>query len=141
MLFRSALDRGKENYNRNKLGGTEHRFWAEDVRKVLPRLIRRGEKFDAIILDPPTFSRGNKGRRFRAEDHLEEVLSQVIPLCEKDASILLSTNCTTIDQRALETIARTAVRIHRRGASYHHEPVGPDLRGPAVSNTLWIHLR
>ena len=44
---------------------------ADDVLDVLPRLARKGETFDTIILDPPTFSRGNKGRKFQAEHDLE----------------------------------------------------------------------
>jgi 23S rRNA (cytosine1962-C5)-methyltransferase len=42
------------------------------------RLGRRGETFDAIILDPPTFSRGNRGRRFQVEHDLEALLSAAL---------------------------------------------------------------
>lgn len=140
-LSRKSLDRGKTNLTLNGFPTERHRFYADDVMDVLPRLERRKEQFDCVILDPPTFSRGNKGRRFQVEDHLGEVLSAVIPLCERNASILLSTNCTTINQRTLEAIAAHTVRAHRRGASYHREPLTPDLRGPAISTTTWIHLR
>jgi 23S rRNA (cytosine1962-C5)-methyltransferase len=140
-LSRKSLDRGKANLALNGFPTEPHRFYADDVMDVLPRLERRDERFDCVILDPPTFSRGNKGRRFQVEDHLSEVLSSVIPLCQRNASILLSTNCTAINQRTLEGIAAATVRAHRRGASYHREPLTPDLRGPAISTTLWIHLR
>ncbi len=140
-LSKKSLDRGKANLLLNGFAPESHRFFADDVVDALPRLERRKEQFDAVILDPPTFSRGNKGRRFHVEDHLGEVLSAVLPLCTRNAAILLSTNCTSINQRTLESIASTTVRAHRKGASFHHEPDPIDLRGPAISTTVWIHLR
>lgn len=140
-LSRKSLDRGKTNLTLNGFSTEPHRFYADDVMDVLPRLERRNEQFDCVILDPPTFSRGNKGRRFQVEEHLGDVLAAVLPLCDRNASILLSTNCTAINQRTLEAIAANTVRAHRRGASYHREPLTPDLRGPAISTTTWIHLR
>src|SRR4029077_8305013 len=56
-LLKKNLARGRENFALNALSTADHRFIADDVRPVLRRLARRGEKFDMIILDPPTFSR------------------------------------------------------------------------------------
>ena len=66
-LSKKSLDRGRENFRLNDLPEEGHRFLADDVLDVLPRLERRGERFDAIVLDPPTFSRGNRGRRWQVE--------------------------------------------------------------------------
>src|SRR5215831_18710843 len=63
-LSRKYLARGRENFALNNLSRVEHRFIADDVRAVLARLARRGERFDAIILDPPTFSRTRGGKPF-----------------------------------------------------------------------------
>jgi 23S rRNA (cytosine1962-C5)-methyltransferase len=87
-----SLARGKNNYARNQLSGSSHRFWTEDVRKVLPRLARRGETFDAIILDPPTFSHGGRGRAFRIHRELEPLLLACLPLLAPQGSLLLSIN-------------------------------------------------
>jgi 23S rRNA (cytosine1962-C5)-methyltransferase len=87
-----SLTRGKNNYARNQLSGSSHRFWTEDVRKVLPRLARRGETFDAIILDPPTFSHGGRGRAFRIHRELEPLLLACLPLLAPQGSLLLSIN-------------------------------------------------
>ena len=65
-LSRRSLLRGEENFRRNQLDPkSRHKFIADDVVAVLPRLARRGEKFDAIILDPPSFSRNQSGAAFR----------------------------------------------------------------------------
>ena len=55
-LSKKYLSRGRENFALNNLPTIDHRFITDEVRSVLPRFARRGEKFDAIILDPPTFS-------------------------------------------------------------------------------------
>ena len=87
-----SLVRGKENYARNNFRGPQHRFWAEDVRRVLPRLIRRKEKFDAIILDPPTFAHGDRGNAFRIDRELEPLLLSCQQLLAPQGSLLLSIN-------------------------------------------------
>jgi len=56
-LSKKSLARGRENFALNSLPMNDHQFIVDDVRPVLRRLARHGEKFDSIILDPPTFSR------------------------------------------------------------------------------------
>ena len=55
----------------------------------LPRLAKRGEKFDTIILDLPTFSRGNKGRKFQVERDMEALLMAALEVAEPKARILI----------------------------------------------------
>jgi Predicted SAM-dependent methyltransferases len=67
-VSKRSLTRGRENFALNNLPTMDHRFIADDVRAVLPRLARRGEKFEAIILDPPTFhvrpeQKGSRSKR------------------------------------------------------------------------------
>lgn len=141
-LSRKSLDRGRENFTLNSLPLEGHRFLADDVLDVLPRLERRGEKFDAIILDPPTFSRGNKGRRWQVEEQIEDLLSAALQLAAPGgASILISTNCTKLDRRTLERTARFALKTVRRGGDFHSEPPLPDFPSGEGAQTLWLHLR
>jgi 23S rRNA (cytosine1962-C5)-methyltransferase len=140
-LSKKSLDRGRENFALNNLSEEGHRFIADDVLDVLPRLERRGEKFDAIILDPPTFSRGNRGRRWQVERDLEELVLATFELAAPGASILLSTNCTKINRRGLESIARFALKTHRIGGNVHQESGLPDFPAGEGAQTLWIRLR
>ena len=73
-LSKKYLARGRENFALNNLSTIDHRFISDDVRSVLPRLARRGEKFDAIILDPPTFARLPGGKTFQVQDDFENLL-------------------------------------------------------------------
>ena len=141
-LSKKSLDRGRANFALNDLDpNAGHKFIADDVLEVLPRLARRGEKFDAIVLDPPTFSRGNKGRRWQVGQDLEELVIAAMELATQRARILVSTNCTTIQFADLERIARFALKFHRRAGDFHREPQPPDFPPGHGARTLWISLR
>jgi 23S rRNA (cytosine1962-C5)-methyltransferase len=140
-LSKKSLDRGRENFALNGLDAATHRFYADDVLDVFPRLARKGEQFDAIILDPPTFSRGNKGRRFQVEQDLEALLISALELAAPRAKLLLSTNCTRLSRGALERLARFALKTTRRAADFHAEPPLPDIPADVGAQTLWLLLK
>jgi 23S rRNA (cytosine1962-C5)-methyltransferase len=143
-LSRKSLDRGVENFVLNGLDPSKekgHRFLADDVLDTLPRLGRKGETFDAIILDPPTFSRGNKGRRFQVEKDFEALLLAALELAAPRARILLSTNCARLNRRALETIGRFCLKASRRAADFHTEPELPDIPASTAAQTVWLLLK
>jgi 23S rRNA (cytosine1962-C5)-methyltransferase len=133
-----ALLRGKENYARNRLEGPAHRFWTEDVRKALPRLIRRGEKFDAVILDPPTFAHGSKGHAFRVAHELEPLLVSCLALTAPRGVVLLSVNDSRTEESGLAATLRDILareQIRARIKPGQRPPEVPTERMPA---TLWI---
>ncbi|HEY3899781.1 MAG TPA: class I SAM-dependent methyltransferase [Chthoniobacter sp.] len=140
-LSKKSLDRGRENFALNKLETEGHRFYADDVLEVLPRLARKKETFDAIIVDPPTFSRGNKGRRFQVKQDLEALLVAALEVAAPRAKILLSTNCARLPRRALENIARFGLKATRRTADFHAEPSLPDIPAESAAQTLWLLLK
>ena len=140
-LSKKSLERGRENFGLNSLPTTDHRFISDDVSIVLPRLNRRGEKFDMIILDPPTFSRSHRGRTFHVESDFENLLSEALELIERDGWILLSTNCSTIREKCLEVMARYCLKVARRAGKFHRTPPLPDFPPNAGASTLWLSLR
>lgn len=140
-LSKKSLDRGRANFALNAIEVTKHQFLADDVMDVLPRLARRGEQFDTIILDPPTFSRGNKGRRFQVEQHFENLTLAALEVATPRAAILLSTNCNRLTRRSLETIARVCLKTTRRTADFRAEPPLPDVPADSAAETLWLILK
>lgn len=138
-LSKKSLDRGRANFELNALPLEGHRFLAEDVLDLLPRLARRGEKFDAIILDPPTFSRGNRGRRWQVEQGMEELALAALELLAPKGIVLLSTNCTKLSRRVLEAIARFVLKTNRRAGTFHSESALPDFALGEGAQTLWVH--
>jgi len=140
-LSQKSLDRGRLNFTLNGLDPAAHRFIADDVQELLPRMARRKEKFDTIILDPPTFSRGNKGRRFRAEDDLQSLLSAAMEVTAPGGRILLSTNCTKLRTGDLESLARFCLKNARLNGTLQQLPALVDFPDGTAASTLWIQLR
>jgi 23S rRNA (cytosine1962-C5)-methyltransferase len=140
-LSKKSLARGRENFALNSVPTTDHRFIADDVLAVLPRLARRGEKFDVIILDPPTFSRTHRGKTFQVENDFEGLLLAALEVAERNAHILLSTNCSTLGQRVLEVMGRFCLKASRRAGDFHREPPLPDFPPGVGAATIWLALR
>src|SRR5882724_6225056 len=140
-LSKKSLARGRENFALNNLATMDHRFIADDVMTVLPRLARQGEKFDVIILDPPTFSRSPGGKIFHVENDFENLLIDALDLAERDSHVLLSTNCSTLREHALEVMARYGLKAARRAAMFHRQPPLPDFPPGAGASSLLLTLR
>jgi 23S rRNA (cytosine1962-C5)-methyltransferase len=140
-LSKKSLERGRENFALNSLTTANHRFITDDVMAVLPRLERRGEKFDMIILDPPTFSRSHRGKTFHVENDFEDLLSHAMQLVARNGCILLSTNCSTLREKALEVMARYCLKLARRAGKIHRSPRLPDFPQNAGASTIWLSLR
>ena len=140
-LSKKSLARGRENFALNSVSTTDHRFIADDVMSVLPRLARKGEKFDVIILDPPTFSRTHRGKTFQVENDFERLLLAALEVAERNARILLSTNCSSLGERALEVMGRFCLKASRRAGGFHRERALPDFPPGVGASTLWLTLR
>ena len=140
-LSKKSLARGRENFGLNSLPTNDHRFFADDVFEVLPRLARRGEKFDMIILDPPTFSRSWRGKTFQVERDFEPLLLMALELAEQGSQVLLSTNCAGLNERTLEVMGRFSLKASRRTGSFHREPPLPDFPPRTGATTVWLTLR
>ena len=140
-LSKKSLTRGRENFALNELSTEGHQFIADDVRPVLRRLARRGEKFDMIILDPPTFSRTKGGAAFHVEKDFEDLIGAAIEIADREARILLSTNCETLNGQSLERMARYTLRLGRRGGAFHQQPRPADFPPGAGASSIWMTLR
>ena len=140
-LSKKYLARGRENFALNNLPTVDHRFIADDVRSVLPRLARRGERFDAIILDPPTFSRTPGGKSFQVEHDFAALLITALALAERDAKVLISTNCSALGEHALEVMARYCLKQTRRAATFYRPSPLPDFPVGVGASSIWLALR
>ncbi|MEO8377490.1 MAG: class I SAM-dependent methyltransferase [Candidatus Sumerlaeota bacterium] len=139
-LSKRALERGKRNFALNNLELTNHRFLADDVFKVLPRLEKREEKFDVIILDPPTFSRSRQSGVFKVEKDFVKLIDLAIACSAKGAFILLSTNSTRISRAELESFAIPLCEAANRTFSFERTKATPDIPELAASTTTWLRL-
>jgi 23S rRNA (cytosine1962-C5)-methyltransferase len=136
-LSKAALERGRRNFALNGLSREGHRFVADDAFDVLARLARRGEKFDAIILDPPTFSRGRSGRLFRAQRDYRRLIELAVPCAAPGAVILLSTNCFQLGASELRALGRRHVPAP---VSFFAPPPPPDIPAESAAASVWMRM-
>jgi 23S rRNA (cytosine1962-C5)-methyltransferase len=136
-LSKSALERGRRNFELNRLSLEGHRFLTDDAFDVLPRLARRGQRFDAIILDPPTFSRGRHGRLFRAERDFGRLIELAISCAAAGAVILLSTNSSKVTVSRLRELGS---RHSPAPVTFFRSPPLPDIPAGHGAATVWMRI-
>ncbi len=95
----------KENVVSSGLSDRPVRFIIDDVFKFVSREIRRGNKYDAIIMDPPSYGRGKNGEVWQFENNITELVN----LCSKVLSdnplfFLINSYTTGISSKVLENI-------------------------------------
>ncbi len=138
-LSRRSLTRGGENFQRNGLDPKAgHRFVADDVLAVLPRLARRGEKFDAIILDPPTFSRNQAGAAFQVRRDFDRLVTLALEVAAPGARILLSVNHSAMRVADLEWAARAALKLAGLGGRFAATAPLADFPPGHGAKTVWL---
>ena len=71
---RGMVDWARANARLNGLEGSPVRWIVDDAHKFMKRELRRGRRYDAIVLDPPTFGRGANGEMYKIERDLQETL-------------------------------------------------------------------
>ena len=92
------------------------RFIVDDVVKFVNREIRRDNKYDAIIMDPPSYGRGAKGEVWQFEENiydLVELCTQV--LSDKPLFFLINSYTTGISSKVLEDILELTVAKKYKG--------------------------
>ena len=67
------------------------RWIVDDAAKFTAREMRRGKRYDGIILDPPKFGRGPEGEVWRLEDHLQSLVADCRQLLDQDSKFLFLT--------------------------------------------------
>ncbi len=79
----------KKNAELSKTASDSIRFIVDDVRAYVKREIKRGVKYDAIIMDPPNFGRGAKGEIWKIEEDLLTLLNSCKELLSPDPQFIL----------------------------------------------------
>jgi len=134
-LSQPYLERAKRNLSYNSLDPAGHHFCKGDTFHWLRRFARQGRRFDAIVLDPPTFSRDEKGRVFRVENDFGELAALAAEILAPDGCLLCCTNFRGIPPHEFERLASS--RLPRPMKS-RHAPMPPDFTAPPYLKSLWL---
>lgn len=107
---RGMVDWAKENMKSSNLEDKPIRFLVDDVIKFVKREIRRGNKYDMILMDPPSFGRGSNGEVWDIEKDLFELVSLCTQiLSEKPILFLINSYTTGLSKTVLENILMQTV--------------------------------
>ena len=102
---RGMVDWAKENVKSSNLEDKPIRFLVDDVLKFVKREIRRGNKYDIILMDPPSFGRGASGEVWDIEKDLFDLVTLCKELLSNDAIMFLINSYTTgLSKTVLENI-------------------------------------
>ena len=102
---KGMVERAKENARLN--GITNIRFIVDDCQKFIEREIRRGNYYDAIIMDPPSYGRGPSGEMWKLEDNLTDFVELTKKvLSEKPLFVLINSYTTGLQPTVIANILK-----------------------------------
>lgn len=115
----------KENAVSSGLKDAPIRWIVDDCLKFVEREIRRGNTYDAIIMDPPSYGRGPKGEIWKIEDSIYNLISLSSRLLSKNPLFFLINSYTTgLQAGVLAYMLNTEVAIKANGASVNADEIG-----------------
>lgn len=122
----------KENAASSGLSDAPIRWLVDDCVKFVEREIRRGNKYDGIIMDPPSYGRGPKGEIWKIEESIYPFVELTSKLLSEDALFFLINSYTTgLQPAVLSYMINTAI-VPKFGGTVEAEEIGL----PVTSNHL-----
>ncbi len=92
---KGIVAQAKENITASGLGDKFVRFIVDDVQKFVQREARRGRKYDAIIMDPPSYGRGPGGEVWKFEDELFKLIEGCMEILSEEPLFFMINSYTT----------------------------------------------
>lgn len=144
-LSTKYLDWGRRNFALNGLDPAAHDFIYGDTFNWMKRLAKKGRRFDAILLDPPTFSRSKEYGEFRADRNYGELVAAALPLLNAGGILFASTNAARYEpDHFLADVRRAVAGAGRRIGRECFAPQPADFPAghgePAYLKTAWLRV-
>jgi 23S rRNA (cytosine1962-C5)-methyltransferase len=107
---KGMIDWAKENVKSNHLENEDIHFFVDDVKKFVKREIRRGNKYDIIIMDPPSFGRGAKNEVWSLEKDLYPLIVDTKELLSDNPLLfIVNTYTTGLSMTVIENILKKTI--------------------------------
>lgn len=136
-LSQPYLDWAKRNMKANKINPADHHFCKGDTFHWLKRFASQGRKFNGIILDPPTFSRDDKGKVFTVEKHYHQLIALAAACSAPDGWILASTNCRKLTPDNFNLLVKRGLARYKSITALE---MPEEYTGEKYLKSLWISL-
>lgn len=131
----------RENAELCSLSEKPVRWIVDDCKKFVEREIRRGSKYDAVILDPPSYGRGPGGEVWKLEEHIFELVSLCAGVLSDDPLfVLLNSYTTGLSASTMAYVLGSAMK--KFGGSVSAEEIGLEVTAskmalPCGSSAIW----
>ncbi|MCR4787592.1 MAG: class I SAM-dependent methyltransferase [Lachnospiraceae bacterium] len=122
----------KENAVSSGLSDAPVRWLVDDCVKFVEREIRRGNRYDGIIMDPPSYGRGPKGETWKIEESIYPFIKLCTEILADDAAFMLVNSYTTGLQPAVLSYMLNTLLVKKRGGRVESDEIGL----PVSSNGL-----
>jgi 23S rRNA (cytosine1962-C5)-methyltransferase len=134
-LSQTYLDWAKRNLCHNSIDPAAHHFCKGDTFHWLRRFARQGRRFDGIVLDPPTFSRDEKGKVFRVENDFGELAALASQMLASGGWLLCCTNFRGMTPAEFERQIRNKLP---QPMTARHAAMPPDFTDTPYLKALWL---
>ena len=121
---RGMVTWAKENAAASGLAGRPVRWMVDDCVKFVEREIRRGHRYDIIIMDPPSYGRGPSGEIWKLEDKIYSFVELCTGVLSEDALMVLVNSYTTGLSPAVMQYILGAVVKSRFGGAVSSDEIG-----------------
>lgn len=119
---RGMVDWAKENVKASHLDDKPIRYLVDDVVKFVKREIRRGNQYDAIIMDPPSYGRGSNGEIWDIEKDLFPLIELCMEILSDDPLFFIINSYTTgLSKQVMENILKLTLGKKYPGKIYSDE--------------------
>lgn len=132
-LAQPCLNWCRENMALNDIDPDDHYFCKGDALHWMDRFARQGRCFDLIVLDPPTFSRDEKGHVWRVEKDYDHLVNLAAACLAPGGRILCSTNCRKLSMSAFRRMVSAGIP----SASLRSVPMPFDFDGEDYLKCIW----
>ena len=106
---KGMVERAGENVRLSGLADKPVRFIVDDCKKFVQREIKRGKRYDAVLMDPPSYGRGPSGETWKLEDSLFELVSLVTEVLDDPRFFLINSYTTGLQPTVIKNILSIAL--------------------------------
>ncbi|MBN2853803.1 MAG: class I SAM-dependent methyltransferase [Clostridia bacterium] len=129
---KGMVNKAKENLYLSNLKDKNVRFIVDDVIKFVKREIRRESRYDAIIMDPPSYGRGPNGELWKLEDELFDLITLCMQLLsDQPLFFMVNSYTNTLSPMLVENILNMTLNNQFKGKVSSYE-VGLPVKNQSV---------